>query len=763
MPIDAACGLDKQVHVPENIPGGTVIARVHARDADLEANGAITYSFTPQTEQRHGRLFGIRPDTGKIYVKADPGVTVDRETSFVHLLSVTATDHGADPLSAHATVVVHVDDVNDNAPSISVNTLTVDGQAEVAENAPPGTFVAYASVLDADAGDNGHFRCGVMTQPSSHGIGSSESSRFALRQQSFAATEYQLVTTATFDREQRDRYDVTITCADHGSPSLTSSALVRVRVRDENDNAPQFSKDIYEFEIDENCAIGTAVGHVSATDADNGPNGEIEYRLHANADAAQSGIAVGKLLRINARTGHIFTRDEVDREVLMTSPDEPIEFTVTAVDHGGGSAHASSGRTATATVKLFINDLNDQSPRFDREHYEFYVTENQPVGTFVGRVRAVDLDLPPNDHVVYSIVAATKDAGMTSPNQFAFDVDPETGNVTTRETLDRERKPDYVFDVLARGRFGSLPAFSASACVTVHVTDVNDHRPLFTNPLWNNHTISVSNMAPVGYVFTRLRAVDLDFGQNANLTYRIVSGNHRNTFSLHPVTGALSVAADLGNIVFEDFQLKLAVYDGGQPVLSDDAELRIVVSRDIVHQTPAIVSRADLTRMYGGVLASENTAVVLAATLAAILTAVAAIAVTICVIRWRGHSRRVFRCSGSAQLDNGGHKNSSGNNGIMDGKSATPAAVWGSPGFGGGATDATRSNGRVRPVDYVGNVNGPLQTACVRLHQSPLRGANVSGRAAVTSPSPLDGMATSSTVATEIDRLFGSKQVSLCE
>jgi len=230
---NACCGHARQVRVPENSPPGTVVARVRARDRDVDVNGAVAYSFSPLTAQRHGHLLAIKPDSGKIYVRSS--ASLDHERSAVHLLSVTAVDRGPDPVPVHVTVVIHVVDVNDNPPTISVNTLTADGMAEVAENSTPGTFVAYVAVADADSGVNGDFRCAVATTGSGSG-----GEMFALRQQTFADSEFQLVTSpaAAFDRERADRHDVTITCVDGGSPALTSNAVVRVRVRDANDNAP---------------------------------------------------------------------------------------------------------------------------------------------------------------------------------------------------------------------------------------------------------------------------------------------------------------------------------------------------------------------------------------------------------------------------------------------------------------------------------------------------------------------------------------------
>jgi len=78
-----------------------VVARVRARDRDVDANGDVVYAFSPLTERRHGHLLGIKPDSGKIFVKSS--ASLDHERSGVHLLSVTAVDRGPDPVPVHAT------------------------------------------------------------------------------------------------------------------------------------------------------------------------------------------------------------------------------------------------------------------------------------------------------------------------------------------------------------------------------------------------------------------------------------------------------------------------------------------------------------------------------------------------------------------------------------------------------------------------------------------------------------------------------------
>ena len=528
-----------------------------------------------------------------------------------------------EPLTSHTTVVVRVDDVNDNSPQISVNTLTPLGVATVAENSEAGTFVAYVSVEDADSGDNGQFSCAVTTS----------GERFALHQ-TFPPGEFQLVTAAApLDRERRAGYDVTITCADAGGErARTSQTVVHVTVADVNDNPPRFSRDAYEFEIVENCSPGTSVGRVAATDADNASNGRVQYRLHGLPEVAGSPA----LLHIDARTGLITTRGEVDRERLPASvrAGAPLELVVTAVD--GGSDN-SERMTATAAVRITVLDVDDRVPEFDNDLYVFQVAENEPPGVVLGRVSALDADLPPHDVVRYHAVRHG-DVDVSS----LFHVDSQTGTVTSRDSFDRERVASYHFDVVASG--GGLSTLSARACVDVQVVDVNDHRPLFTEPLWSNQTLLVSSQTPRGHVVSWLRAVDLDEGRNARLTFSIAAGNRLNTFAVHPASGALTVAVDVSRVVLEEFALHLTVEDGGLPVARrDDTVLRVVVSRDVAYvplPSPADQSRRAVEGF--GVLASETTAIVLSVALAAIITLIVIIAVCICVLRRRARSRRAL-------------------------------------------------------------------------------------------------------------------------
>jgi len=92
--------------------------------------------------------------------------TIDYERTSMYHLIVVASDRGPDSRAAETTVIVLVDDLNDNAPTVVVNTLNaVLGSltAVVMEDAPIGTFVAHVTASDVDSGPNGRVECTINT------------------------------------------------------------------------------------------------------------------------------------------------------------------------------------------------------------------------------------------------------------------------------------------------------------------------------------------------------------------------------------------------------------------------------------------------------------------------------------------------------------------------------------------------------------------------------------------------------------------------
>jgi len=279
--------------VVENLPAGSVVGRVQASDRDAGANGLVFYEILgvssagsssghqgrpPSSSSATAMPFFVRNTTGEIVVRG----IIDRESTAIHRFTIAARDNGPDQLSAEASIIIHVDDLNDNAPAVTIHTLVASPPssgssssstsvivAEVSEDSPPGSFVAYVSAVDPDDGSNGRVDCELVHASSSSSSSSSAStdaasSTFSLTQK--YENEYQIVTSGPLDRERRAEYVVAVRCRDNGKPSARiGEKTVRILVTDVNDNPPVFSQQTYRGSIVENNVIGISVLQVNIT------------------------------------------------------------------------------------------------------------------------------------------------------------------------------------------------------------------------------------------------------------------------------------------------------------------------------------------------------------------------------------------------------------------------------------------------------------------------------------------------------------------
>ena len=481
-----------EVTVFENLPIMTTILQLQAKDQDSGLYGEIVYGFSTRTQNSYGHLFDIGNTTGKIFTKD----VIDYEQGHIYRLVVMAKDRGPDSIPADATVIVNVKDVNDNAPQISVNTLATTGTdlAEVSEDAEIGTFVAHILVSDPDSGSNGQFSCNL------------NDNHFQLQQ--LYEHEYKVATIVQLDRESRPDYNLVLTCQDEGSEPQVSIKRIKAVVLDVNDNSPVFVKPKYEANVTENNYIGAFVLRVNATDSDLNVNGQIKYKLDTSVEFT---------FHIDPYSGTITARSIFDREQHAQ-----YKFKVTAVDNG------SPPRSGTTTVTVYVGDVNDERPQFSQWAYSFGVIENKAAGTEVGTVYAEDKDGEPYNSFLFSLAPSNSMVAN-------FDIDANTGRITTTVALDRETQAVYYLEVVASDT--GAPHISSSATVSVYVADENDNAPIFQFPNETNNTIHISNQVPIGYVVTKVQAFDSDINGNGNLTYHIDKGNDQHLFEMETILG----------------------------------------------------------------------------------------------------------------------------------------------------------------------------------------------------------------------------------
>ncbi|ESO10586.1 hypothetical protein HELRODRAFT_146064, partial [Helobdella robusta] len=135
-------------------------------------------------------------------------------------------------------VIVMVTDVNDNAPQPEMRKY----DTEIDENNEPEVAIFKMAAVDLDDGDNGRIGYSILKEKVV--AASSSSSHFSIDE-----TTGEIKALISFDYERARAYVITVVISDHGQPPLSSTALVRIHVKDLNDNRPTFNKTVFYMSV----------------------------------------------------------------------------------------------------------------------------------------------------------------------------------------------------------------------------------------------------------------------------------------------------------------------------------------------------------------------------------------------------------------------------------------------------------------------------------------------------------------------------------
>ncbi len=288
-------------------------------DPDEGANGNLTYAIIGGSGLG---IFAI--DSGSGGIRVADATALDAETTAQFDLVVEVVDGGG--LGVSATVQLLVADTNDVLPIVTPGqTFAVD------ENSPGGTSVGMLVATDADV-TPATFQDWSIT-------GGTGASAFAIDPQTGAIT---VIGGSPLDREVVSSLTLQVTVSDGGNTSLAET--VTVEINDVNEFAPTLSD--AAFSIDENTADGFSIATLTGTDADS-TTGGFRYTIVAGNDLAIFAIDnSGKLL--------VGDNSNLDYESVTQ-----VVLTIEVNDEGPGES-----RSATATVTIDINPVNDNAPEF---------------------------------------------------------------------------------------------------------------------------------------------------------------------------------------------------------------------------------------------------------------------------------------------------------------------------------------------------------------------------------------------------------------
>ena len=407
---------DADLHPPTAVPPPRNVTAVCVNDNGLTVNDSLVYSII----EGNLSIFSIEEDTGLFTVADD--AEFDFEEQQWHIVTIHCQLSSNTTVFGVGIVNVSIGPVNEYHPSLETRVVPVP------ETTPRGTIIAATStnigalgtytVNDRDKGEDG-----VVTF--FFEVDNADDRFFDINQKTGTIT---LNTDLDVDHLQSGTlqlFILIVACNDGLNPDTCLTRQLAVYITPDNDIAPVFSANLYTATLNESDTNGTLVVQAECSDGD---------------------VIFGGIETISFEEGssnETLSTFELEYDPLTLSADVTVK---TSLDYETTSTHTftlacSDGlHTATTTVTVDVLPVNDNSPEFEQEKYEFSVNRGDPVpsDTIIGTVRATDADTDTGGTVRYSLEQGSR-----------FTIDPESGEISLKSYLSAGDGSTFDFIVVA--------------------------------------------------------------------------------------------------------------------------------------------------------------------------------------------------------------------------------------------------------------------------------------------------------------------------
>ncbi|CAN7991662.1 unnamed protein product, partial [Ixodes pacificus] len=526
--------------VVEDASPGSVVTTIAATDRDTgpQGEGGLMYSLLGNGAEK----FYVNPTSGVVTVAPcetpGRGNCLDFEARSSYFLSYQATDDRGRGQSAVVPLTIMLKDANDNPPVfeqhlysavIDEGDVRFDPPLRVQARDPDVTSTVKYSIVSGNSYNlfTINSQTGDITVTNRQGL------------------DVSLLRT--------DLITLSVQASDSGSGIDT--AVVKITVRDANNNSPIFQKKGYFSSVPEASPPGTLVEQVSAHDADTGANALVTYRIQKGAFDD---------FVIDGSTG-----------VVSLSPTSKLDFDrrsyyvmeVIAVDGGVPE------KTGTTTLSVNILNSNDKMPYFQPTTQRTQVSEGAQIGHGFYVLMAKDPDASSREFLKYGIAepitAIAKDGRNVNGSMQAykgfFDVDADTGEVRVASRLNRDAAAVVMLTTVVTD-VSAIPAQTGFGTLVVTIVDLNDFPPSFPPPWSPDHpelSISVMEEQPIGSVVASFVATDPD----SNIASYSIEPDNR-YFSIDKLSGVVTIKDRVDYEQVQELRFAVVVRDTGIPQLS---------------------------------------------------------------------------------------------------------------------------------------------------------------------------------------------------
>ncbi|XP_066552585.1 protocadherin Fat 4-like [Amia ocellicauda] len=462
---------------------------IEARDGDLGLNVPVDYSISTVRPVDYTGFFTIDTGSGILSVVSE----LDREIVESVTINIQASQRDDALKTADATVVVNIEDVNDNEPTFDQTSYNVS----IPENCPNDTTILRVIVTDLDQGG---FHGELRIIPDSSPFTVTDDGSIKVKDSSI------------LDREITPHFSLKVEAVDTETNGLSATAVVNITILDINDNNPQFNTLPQNISIPEGDYTPDSPGEITqiiATDSDAGENGHVTLSiLSADPNALFHFQEHGTLIA----TGRL------DRESK-----DLYELVIVASDNG------IPQRTAATDLTISVLDVNDNPPVFTESNYTASLNLTSPARTFVTSVSATDQDSGSNAVVEYYVLDEDPDS------KYFIIEDLRKGAILTKQSL--PRPGSYRFSVEARDR--GDPPLNSTASVFVDVIDNGMFMPEFNSSEISERVEENTGSGHLVYTFSVLDT------PGVSVNYSIINGNELDHFRLNANTSELYTTINL--------------------------------------------------------------------------------------------------------------------------------------------------------------------------------------------------------------------------
>ena len=475
------------------------------------SGGSGVYKF--HVNQTSGEIFNL--------------VSLDREENTEFSLDITARlPNEPDLLPATTSVMITILDINDNIPIFDRSSYST---AVFTDDIMTDTPLITVSASDTDAGSNSLITYSIIPN---------EFFRISENGNIFPLFNVSVET-----------YTISVEARDMGEESLTGTAIVIIDIRNTIPESILFSQRQYLFTISEYSTAGTVVGQVELNPPL--PRDFVQYRRF-HSDSSDFVVVT--------QSGFVQSLRQFDREAFG-SGEATIEFVVTCfldLPHENPAATL----TANASIRVVIQDENDNTPQFENFPSSLQHHENVTQEELIAHISATDGDTGTNADLIFEV--------LNNPSEELFRIDSMTGELFVEPGLDREEQEVYIISLLVKDQ-GS-PQRSFQSDITLTLQDVNDNVPVLLTS-----EFSVEERV-TGNVF-QLKYKDSDTGDNAIATFSNIISDSDTRFLINSASGDVTLTEGLDYEVEQTVNLVVELRDNpNNPSSSNSPQYTVTVN-----------------------------------------------------------------------------------------------------------------------------------------------------------------------------------------